>query len=99
MMGYTPANVTEGYYRVANQTSGELEIPGYFYAQATANLTVNNEQYIVARISISTISQYTTVVSGSVVVTDAPTAQDVILYSSNDNGSGITIIDLLHNHR
>ncbi|MFN8769304.1 MAG: hypothetical protein ACK5Z5_00355 [Neisseriaceae bacterium] len=86
------ANITEGYYRVANQTSGELEIPGYFYAQAKANLTVNNGQYIVARISITTISQYTTVVRGSVVVTDAPTAQDVILYSSNDNGSGITTI-------
>ncbi len=86
------ANVTEGYYRVANQTSGELEIPGYFYAPAVANLTVNNAQYIVARISITTISQYTTVVSGSVLVVDTPTAQDVILYSSNDNGAGITTI-------
>ena len=86
------ANVTEGYYRVANQISGELEIPGYFYAPAVANLTVNNGQYIAARISITTISQYTTVVSGSVVVTDTPTAQDIVLYSSSDNGSGITTI-------
>lgn len=86
------ASVTEGYYRVANQTSGELEIPGYFYAPAVANLTVNNGQYVVARISISTISQYTTVVSGSVVITDARTAKDIVLYSSNDNGSGITTI-------
>ena len=86
------ANVTEGYYRVANQTSGELEIPGYFYASAVANLTVNNGQYIVARISISTISQYTTVVSGAVVVTDTPNAQDVVLYRAYDNGAGITQI-------
>ncbi len=55
-------------------------------------MTVNNAQYIVARISITTISQYTTVVSGSVLVVDTPTAQDVILYSSNDNGAGITTI-------
>lgn len=44
------ASVSDGYYRIANQTSGELEIPGYFYAPAVSNLTVNNGQYIVARI-------------------------------------------------
>lgn len=86
------ANVSEGYYRVANQKIGDLEIPGYFYAPAASNLTINNGQYIVARISISTISEYTTIVSGSVVISDAPTAQDIILYSSNNNGSGVTQI-------
>lgn len=86
------ANVTEGYYRVANQKSGDLDIPGYFYAPAVANLTVNNGECVVARINMTTISKYTTVVSGGIVVVDIPTAQDVILYSSNDNGSGITTI-------
>lgn len=86
------ANVSEGYYRVANQKIGDLEIPGYFYAPAISNLTISNGQYLVARINISTISEYTTIVSGSVVIADNPTAQDIILYSSNDNGSGITTI-------
>ncbi len=90
--GDSTINVTEGYYRIANQQFGDLEIPGYFYAPAVANLTVNNGQSIVARISITTISQYTTVVSGNVIVADTPTSQDIVLYASNNNGSGITTI-------
>jgi hypothetical protein len=85
-------NVAEGYYRVANQTVDSVEIPGYFYAPAVNNLIINNGQYIVARISVSSISKYTTIISGKVLVVDAPTVQDVILYSSNDNGAGITQI-------
>lgn len=86
------ASVTEGYYRIVNQQVGGLEIPGYFYAPAATDLTVNNGQYIVARISVSTVSQYTTIVSGAIVVADTPTAQDIVLYRSYDNGSGITQI-------
>ncbi|MBP9741891.1 MAG: hypothetical protein KBD37_00870 [Burkholderiales bacterium] len=81
--------VTEGYYRVANQQVGYNDIPGYFYTPAASNLTLNNGQYVVARINITTISQYTTIVSGSVIITDIPTAQDVILYRAYDNCSGI----------
>lgn len=87
-------NISAGYYRVANQIIGnsdisQHEIPGYFYAAEANNLTVNNGQCVVSRIQISTISQYTTIISGQVIVVDEPTAQDVILYQLNDDGTGI----------
>ncbi|MFN8789547.1 MAG: hypothetical protein ACK5Z5_02675 [Neisseriaceae bacterium] len=93
------ANVTGGYYRVANQKSGELDtttsqhgIPGYFYASSVNNLAYQNGQYIVARINISTLSKYTTIISGSVMAVDAPTDQDVVVYRANAKGDDITQI-------
>ena len=82
-------NVSSGYYRIINQKVGNLEIPGYFYAPATNNLKVNNGQYIVARIIISTISKYTTIISGKILAVDTSTIQDIVIFRFYDNGAGI----------
>jgi len=84
-------NVSSGYYRIANQKVGNLEIPGYFYVPATSNLKVNNGQYVVARIVVSTMSRYTTIISGKIFVVDTPTTQDIVLHRLNTN-NGITEI-------
>lgn len=86
------AQVSAGYYRVANQQVGDLEIPGYFYAAEANNLTFNPGQYITARMEINSTSKYTNIITGKVIATDAPTSQDIILFQQSIIGGISEII-------
>lgn len=73
------ASVTGGYFRIDNQTINGVEIPGYFYADNTNLTGLTTGDYIVARYSASTISTYTTVITGSIIKTTSIAATDIIL--------------------
>jgi hypothetical protein len=95
------ATVTTGYYRIANQTINSMEIPGYFYAPDTNLSNLNSNDYIVARFSATSSSDFVTVITGTILNTQTPEVTDVILanfgasanYRSNDLQQLIQVLE------